>query len=94
MNVRKPLTISLSNQSICTYFSNTQIVLEPIYDFLEIQRGNKNTLGEISVLVNAMAKKPLYHQVIPYFSSPKVVMEPTFGELMTQQVHSLGKAFI
>ena len=27
--------------------------------FLEIQRGNKNTLGEINVLMNAMAKKPL-----------------------------------
>ena len=24
---------------------------------------------------------------IPYFSSPKVVMEPTFRELMTQQAH-------
>ena len=56
--------------------------------FLEIQRGNKNTLGEVSVLANAMAKKPLYHYVIPYFSSPKVVIEPTFGELMTQQAHS------
>ena len=32
--------------------------------------------------------------VIPYFSNPKVVMEPTFGELMTQQAHSWGKAFI
>ena len=26
-----------------------------------IQRGNKNILGEINVLMNAMAKKPLYH---------------------------------
>ena len=26
-----------------------------------IQRGNKNTLGEINVLRNAMTKKPLYH---------------------------------
>ena len=31
-NVRKPLTRSLSNQSICTYFSNTQIVLGPTYE--------------------------------------------------------------
>ena len=31
MNVRKPLTRSLSNQSIYTYFSNTQIVLGPTY---------------------------------------------------------------
>ena len=82
MNVRKPLIRSLSNRSICTYFSNTQIVLG-LMRYLEIRRGNKNTLGEINVLTNAMAKKPFYHQVIPYFSSLKVVMEPTFRELMT-----------
>ena len=29
MNVRKSLTRSLSNQSICTYISNTQIVMGP-----------------------------------------------------------------
>ena len=32
MNMRKPLTRSLSNQSICTYFSNTQIILGPTYE--------------------------------------------------------------
>ena len=32
MNVRKPLTRSLSNQYICTYFSNTQIVMGPTYE--------------------------------------------------------------
>ena len=32
MNVRKPLTRSLSNQSICTYFSNTKIVQGPTYE--------------------------------------------------------------
>ena len=26
-----------------------------------IRRGNKNALGEINVLTNVMAKKPLYH---------------------------------
>ena len=56
--------------------------------FLEIQRSNNNTLREVNVLTNAMAKNLLYHLVIPYFSSPKVVMEPTFGELMIQQTHS------
>ena len=38
MNVRKPLIRSLSNQSICTHFSNTQIVLGPTY---EIFRNSK-----------------------------------------------------
>ena len=33
----------------------TQIVMGPI------RRGNKNIIGEISVLTNVMAKKPLYH---------------------------------
>ena len=42
-----------------------------------IQRVNKDTLGELNEPMNAMAKKPLYHQVLPYFSIPKVVMEPT-----------------
>ena len=51
--------------------------------FLEIRRGNKSTFGEVSVLTNTMAKKPLYYKAIPYFSNPKGVMEPTFGELMT-----------
>ena len=62
--------------------------------FLEIRRGNKNTLGEISVLASAMVKKPFYHYIISYFSSPKVIIEPTYGELMTEQAYSWGKAFI
>ena len=45
----------------------TLIILGPNW------RVNKDTLGEINVLINAMAKKPLYHQVIPYFSNYKVV---------------------
>ena len=60
----------------------TLIILGPI------RRVNKDILGEINVLMNAMANKPLYHQVLPYFSSFKVVKEPTFGGLITQQSHS------
>ena len=56
----------------------TLIILRPT------RKGNKNALREINVLTNAMAKKPLYELVIQYFSIFKVVMGPTFGELMTQ----------
>ena len=84
MNVRKPLTRSLSNKSICTYFSNTQIVLGPIYEIFRNPKREQEHPWRNQCAAKCNSQEATLSLDHPYFSNPKVDMEPTFGELMTQ----------